>query len=136
MKNATITHIVIKVRDIAKSRPFYQKLCAILGLKEVRSSKQGFAYANGAFSIWVSKAKDATKHSRSAIGYDHVAFSASSRKQVDDLQKMLRYEKFRILYPAKEHPEYAPGYYSVSFFDPDGTILELLHLPKGKNSYG
>ena len=136
MRKATITHISIKVRDIEKSRRFYRKLCAALGMKEVRSSENGFAYANGAFSIWVSKAKDTTKHSRGIVGYDHVAFGASSRKQIDDLQKMLRREKFRILYPAEEHPEFAPGYYSLSFFDPDGTIMEILHLPKGKNSYG
>jgi catechol 2,3-dioxygenase-like lactoylglutathione lyase family enzyme len=136
MKKATITHVSIKVRDIEKSRRFYAKLCEALGMKEVRSSESGFAYANDEFSIWVGKAKDATKHSRGIVGYDHVAFSASSRKQVDDLQKMLKKEKFRILYPAEEHPEFAPGYYSVSFFDPDGTIMELLHLHKGKGAYG
>jgi catechol 2,3-dioxygenase-like lactoylglutathione lyase family enzyme len=136
MKKATMTHVVIKVRDIEKSRRFYAKLCAVLGLKEVRSSESGFAYANGAFSVWVGKAKDVTRHRRGIVGYDHVAFSAPSRKQVDDLQKMLRSEKFRILYPAEKHPEFAPGYYSISFYDPDGTIMELLYLPKGKDSYG
>jgi catechol 2,3-dioxygenase-like lactoylglutathione lyase family enzyme len=110
MKKATITHISIKVRDIEKSRRFYQKLCTSLSMKEVRSSERGFAYANSAFSIWVGKAKDTTKHSRGIVGYDHIAFSASSRKQVDDLQRMLRSEKFKILYPAEEHPEFAPPY--------------------------
>ena len=34
-----------------------------------------------------------------------------------------------------EVKEFAPGYYAVSFMDPDGTIWEFLHLPKGKG-YG
>jgi catechol 2,3-dioxygenase-like lactoylglutathione lyase family enzyme len=136
MKKSTISHVVIKVRDPGKSKPFYQSLCGMIGMKEVYSSKRGFAYANGAFSIWVSKARYETKHPRGTIGYDHIAFSASSRKQVYDLQKMLTKGRFRILYPAEEHPEFAPGYYSVSFFDPDGNIMEFLYLPKGRGSYG
>ncbi len=136
MAKATITHVVVKVRDLEAARPFYRSLCRIIGLKEVSSSKRGFAYANGKFSIWVGEARDKARHARGIVGYDHIAFSASSRKQVDDLQKMLNREKFRTLYPAGEHPEFAPGYYSVSFLDPDGIIMELLYLPKGKNSYG
>jgi len=136
MDKTRMSHTVIKVWNLEESRQFYRKLCGFMGLKLIRSSKSSFAYYNENFSIWVSKATKKAHFSRGNSGYDHVAFSASSRKQVDELQKMLKKEKARILYPAEEHSEFAPGYYSISFFDPDGTIMEFLYLPDGKNSYG
>ena len=125
---ARITHVVINTSDIKKSMTFYSKIFSFLGLKKVPNAP---AYWNDMFSFWLhGRAKG--RYVMEKVGYHHIAISASSRKQVDDMQRLLDKNKFETLYRAEEHPEYVPGYYSVSFKDPDGAVLELLYLPKGK----
>ena len=134
----TISHVVIHSSNIKASKLFYGKLCKFLGLKEILSDKTHVAYANESFSLWITQRpiKKGKPVRGSIAGYDHMAFSATSKNQVDALQMLLDKERFRVLYPAEVHPEYSPGYYSVSFFDPDDTILEFVYLPKSKNTYG
>ncbi len=128
---ARITHVVINVSDIKRSMKFYSKILPFLGLKRIPNSP---AYWNSTFSFWLHKRKK-TDYSMERIGYHHIAISASSRKRVDDMQRLLDKNKFSTLYRAEEHPEYVKGYYSVSFKDPDGLVIELLYLPRGRG-YG
>jgi catechol 2,3-dioxygenase-like lactoylglutathione lyase family enzyme len=125
---ARITHVVINASDIEKSMKFYNKIFSFLGLKKIPNAS---AYWNRTFSFWLHK-RAKGRYAMEEIGYHHIAISANSKKQVDDMQRLLDKNKFKTLYRAEEHPEYVPGYYSVSFKDPDGIVLELLYLPKGK----
>lgn len=135
MPKPAVSHIVVHVSDVARAHEFYVALFRFLKLKQIYSEKTSFAYYNSSLSVWVSRASKPGKFSRGKAGYDHIALRASSRKQVDELERMLKRERVKILYPAKEYKEFMPGYYAVSFMDPDGTIWEFLHLPKGKG-YG
>ena len=72
------------------------------------------------------KSVEANEQQTSA-GYNHIAFTAESRKQIIELQNILQKNNYKILYRAGAHPEFAPTYYSISFFDPDGTVIELVH---------
>jgi catechol 2,3-dioxygenase-like lactoylglutathione lyase family enzyme len=128
---ARITHVVINASDVKRSMKFYSKIFSLLGIKKIPNYP---AYWNGSFSFWLHKRKKG-KYAMEKVGYHHIAISASSRKQVDDMQKLLDKYSFKTLYRAEEHPEYQPGYYSVSFKDPDGIVLELLYLPR-KKGYG
>ncbi len=128
---ARISHVVINVSDMKKSMKFYGKIFTFLGLRRIPNAP---AYWNSEFSFWLHKRSKA-KYNFESIGYHHIALSASSRKQVNDMQKLLDKNDFTTLYRAEEHPEYEKGYYSVSFKDPDGLVIELLHLPKGRG-YG
>lgn len=98
----------------------------------MKSDRSTAGYTNGKMTFWFHKCAPNSarqKFKRGKPGYDHIAFGAESRKQVDELQKLLRKNRFRILYPAAAHPEFTPDYYSISFKDPDGTIIELVHPP-------
>ena len=43
--------------------------------------------------------------------------------------------KARIIHPPEESKQFAPGYYSVLFEDPDGIRVEFNHVP-GKGHLG
>ncbi|MDE1869061.1 MAG: VOC family protein [Candidatus Micrarchaeota archaeon] len=135
MPGSRISHVVINVSSVGRSRGFYAILARSLGLRRIRNSKDSIAYANGFFSLWVSEPMK-RKRRQWGYGYDHIAFSASSRRQVDELEKRLRRAGYTIHWQAKEHPEYAKGYYSMTFRDPDGVLMELLYLPRTKGSFG
>jgi glyoxylase I family protein len=131
-KKTMVAHVVVSVGDIKKSRAFYDKVLGFLGFKLIASGRSLAGYGNGQMTFWLHAvpktfAKQCFKRNRP--GYDHVALGAESRAQIDRMQCLLKKERFSILYPAAKHPEFTPDYYSVSFKDPDGTIIELVHPP-------
>jgi len=129
-KKISISHACIYVSSIKKAREFYDKIMKFLGFKIIDESKSHIGYGNDRAGIWLWQAKNKLRDKvRSRPSYDHIALRTDSRHDIDELQKLLKKNGFKILYPAEEHPELAPGYYSVSFFDPDGTTIELLYLP-------
>jgi catechol 2,3-dioxygenase-like lactoylglutathione lyase family enzyme len=71
----------------------------------------------------------ADKFHRHRVGLCEIAFSAESRKQIDDLARQISANGGRVTDLPKEY-DYQPGYYAVFFTDPDGMKLELVHVPK------
>jgi catechol 2,3-dioxygenase-like lactoylglutathione lyase family enzyme len=63
------------------------------------------------------------------VGVHHVAFAASSRAAVDECAGWVADQGMTIESGPEEYG-YAPGYYAVFFYDPDGIKLELVHLPE------
>jgi len=58
----------------------------------------------------------------------HVCFRARERGDVDQAHAFLEQIGAHIVH-APQPDNYAPGYYSVLFEDPDGTRLEINHVP-------
>jgi|SRR3989338_1112016 len=132
MTKTTVDHIVINISDENISKEFYSKILGFLGFKIVKESKitesgrSFIGYGKDGVGVWLRKSVDVSKQQTYA-GYNHIAFAAESRKQIIELQNMLQKNNYKILYRAGAHPEFAPTYYSISFFDPDGTVIELVH---------
>jgi catechol 2,3-dioxygenase-like lactoylglutathione lyase family enzyme len=124
-----IRHVTIRVKSVSRARRFYDRVMSLLGYSLGEAEGDFAGYFGGKDSVWLWQVRGKTRPKRSEPGIDHVAFNAQSRAAVDAMQRLLRKNRFRILYPAEDHPEFVPGYYSVSFRDPDGNILELVHLP-------
>ena len=57
-----------------------------------------------------------------------MCFRARSREDVDRVYEFLKEIGADIVRPPEEGP-WAPGYYSLSFRDPEGIRLELNHVP-------
>ena len=65
---------------------------------------------------------------QSRVGLHHICFRARSREDVDTLAEKLRQMEASIVRGPNES-NWAPGYYSVLFEDPDGIRLEINHVP-------
>lgn len=126
-----IAHVQLTVSDFAKSKPFYEKLLAFLGLTPVMDF-EGFYYCvGGRTGVAISSADDAHRGERFVqrrVGLHHVCFRARERADVDAVHAMLVGMGATIVH-APEEASFAPGYYSVLFEDPDGIRLEVNHVP-------
>ena len=92
-------HIKIVVKNIKKSKKFYQNFFEFLNYKKISEKPYGIAYVtpNG-FGIWIAQAehkKPAYKFS--APGLHHLCFKAKTKKQVDWLYKFLIKNKVKNL---------------------------------------
>jgi catechol 2,3-dioxygenase-like lactoylglutathione lyase family enzyme len=67
-------------------------------------------------------------------GLHHLCFRAKSREDVDAIYATALELKARIIRPPTE-TDWAPGYYSVLFEDPDGIRIEANFVP-GKGHLG
>jgi glyoxylase I family protein len=94
--------------------------------------KRGTGYFHDRGSVWIQEADPSFRGEsfhRHRIGLCEIAFEADSRAQIDRLAPEIEVHGGSITDSPREY-DYAPGYYSVFFTDPDGLKLELVHLPR------
>ena len=132
-----IAHVILTVSNFDACRPFYEKLLVFLGLTPVLNA-DGFLYCvGGRTAVGIMQAEDAHRHARFVqlrVGLHHVCFRARERADVDELHGFLVTLGAKIIRAPRED-QWAPGYYSILFEDPDGIRLELNHVP-GKGLLG
>jgi len=126
-----IAHIFITAGNFEASRDFYSKLLPFLGLKVVADTPSIYYCVGGrtGFGIEAPSQSDRGKRFRQGtVGLHHVCFRARERADVDEANAFLTRIGAHIVH-APQQDNFAPGYYSVLFEDPDGTRLEINHVP-------
>jgi catechol 2,3-dioxygenase-like lactoylglutathione lyase family enzyme len=122
-----IDHLVIRVRDCARSKDFYNKVLGFLGFELKYEFGDAAGWSNGKTLFWIGEADAEGKkhpHRIGNIGFHHYAFELSKHQDVDDLYAFLRQHDVTVVDPPADYPEYGEGYYAVYFLDPDGLKLE------------
>jgi len=124
-----LDHIGFSVADFAKSRDFYVRALAALGLQKLAefTAPQGGAHAGfgaeGKPFFWIG-AGDKPK------GGLHVAFAAASRAEVDEFYSAAIAAGGRDNGGPGLRPEYHANYYGAFILDPDGNNIEAVcHTP-------
>ena len=103
-------------------------------MRRRRISRKPFArlyYVGGRTAVGIVAADPAHRGERfvqQRLGLHHLCFRARERADVDALYELLKTLDATIVHPPEEGP-WAPRYYSVLFEDPDGTRLEMNHVP-------
>jgi glyoxylase I family protein len=133
-----VAHIDIVVGDLARSLAFYRGLLEPLGWWTsgtiVGERGERVVYLQGADRTQLglreppAGAAPPRPPDRYDVGLHHLAFRAVSRELVLDRASWLR-ERGAAIESGPEEHDYAPGYFAVFFFDPDGLKLEVVHLP-------
>jgi catechol 2,3-dioxygenase-like lactoylglutathione lyase family enzyme len=134
-----IAHIQLTVRDPARCLPFWEKLCHFLEMKTLIKG-DAVLYCIGSRTGILVRGAPADKRDRhydqDASGLHHFCFRARERADVDAVHRFLVDELHaHIVHAPEEGPQFAPGYYSVLFEDPDGIRVEVNHVP-GKGHFG
>ena len=122
-KRATIDHITVGVSDLARSRAFYERALAPLGLTDVQTAE---ALPN--------EVEFGTREEHSfAISTDyptgaavHVAFGAQSTEQVDAFHAAALAAGGTDNGAPGLRPEYSERYYGAFVLDPDGHNVEAV----------
>jgi catechol 2,3-dioxygenase-like lactoylglutathione lyase family enzyme len=133
-----IAHIIVTVSRFDECVAFYRRLLPCLGLNRIVHDQEDFFYCiGGRTGFGVSRAGDhyrQEKFDQRRPGLHHVCFRARSREHVDAVWRLASELGARIV-RAPEHGNWAPGYYSALFEDPDGVRLEINNIP-GKGLLG
>jgi catechol 2,3-dioxygenase-like lactoylglutathione lyase family enzyme len=128
-----IAHIQLTVNDPGRCVPFWERLCHFLGMRTLIKG-DGVVYCiGGRTGILVRGAppeKRGVPFDQDRSGLHHLCFRARSREDVDAIHRFLvEGLGARIVHPPEEAPQFAPGYYSVLFEDPDGIRVEANFVP-------
>jgi glyoxylase I family protein len=84
-------------------------------------------------TFWQAKADlSDRKHFDYAPGLHHLAFTATSRQQVDEFYQLLLKLNAHIVDAPTEY-DYSPGYYAVFFRDPDNIRIEFVYVPSSQS---
>ena len=126
-----VAHIQLTVSDMERSVPFYETLLRSMEMIVLVKSPQFFYCIGGRTGVAISpiehEFKDQPFNQRRA-GLHHLCFRAKSRDDVDAIYKTALELKARIV-RAPIESNWAPGYYSVLFEDPDGIRIEANFVP-------
>ena len=126
-----IDHIYVAVRDLARSKAFYDRAMPVLGFRKREAAIGGdrhVLYHNRHFGYVLRPAsKDTPEHDPYAPGLHHFCFRVVDEVAVDRVAKGLRDEGVDATAP-RYYPEYDPDYYATFFEDPDGIRLEVTNF--------
>ncbi len=126
-----IAHIQLTVSNMAISVPFYRTLLTSLEMQIVADEDGYFYGVGGRTGIVLAPAKsgaESVEFNQDNIGLHHLCFRARSRQDVDEIYAVALELGAKIIRVPRED-DWAPGYYSVLFEDPDGIRIEANHVP-------
>ncbi len=117
-------HISFGVRDIARSRRFYDAALAPLGFSALSVGDNSLGYGKDAAALWLSlSASPVPADPRSGL---HVCFTAPSRAAVGEFHRAVLATGGRDNGAPGLRADYGPTYYAAYVVDPDGYRLEAL----------
>jgi catechol 2,3-dioxygenase-like lactoylglutathione lyase family enzyme len=119
-------HISIGVRDIARSRAFYDRALAAIGYKRLSAGEDSLRYGEEAVAFWIGLTDSPVPDDpKSGL---HVCFAAP------DCGSVARFHAAALAAGGRDNgkpgirADYGPNYYAAYVVDPDGYRLEALHL--------
>jgi catechol 2,3-dioxygenase-like lactoylglutathione lyase family enzyme len=117
-------HISIGVRDIARSKRFYDAALKPLGLvcKSADAGSLGYGGDDG-IGLWIGASdQPVPAHDKSNL---HFCLAASTRKSVDQFHAAALKQGGRDNGAPGVRKDYSPTYYAAFVVDPDGYRLEV-----------
>lgn len=126
-----IAHIQLCVSDMSRSYPFYTRLLSSMGMKAIIDDENYVYYVGAKTGVAIVPASEDLKQTgfrQGSVGLHHVCFRAKSNKDVDEMCDLAKQLNAKII-RQPQISQFAPGYYSTLFEDPDGIRIEVNHVP-------
>ncbi len=127
-----IAHIQLTVNDVERSTRFYEPLLGFFEMKTLIKSPQYFYAIGSRTGIAISPVDERHQGERfdqRRVGLHHVCLRARSREDVDDIWRFVETLEGVTTVHGPQEDQWAPGYYSILFEDPDGIRLEVNFVP-------
>jgi catechol 2,3-dioxygenase-like lactoylglutathione lyase family enzyme len=117
-----IDHVSIGVRDIAKSKQFYDAALKPLGYQCLSKGEGSLGYGSEAVTLWISAVdRPVPPDMKSGL---HFCFTAPDRRSVDAFHAAALKTGGRDNGKPGLRDDYGPGYYAAFVVDPDGYRIE------------
>jgi catechol 2,3-dioxygenase-like lactoylglutathione lyase family enzyme len=127
-----IAHIYLTVGNYEACAAFYRRLLPFLGLTfVVRDTAESLYCIGGRTGFGITRASPEFSGERvrqERPGLHHLCFRARSREDIDAVHALVK-ELGATIIRAPEEGQWAPGYYSILFEDPDGARIEVNYIP-------
>ena len=126
-----IAHVYLTVRDFDVCLPFYEKLLEFFEMRCLVETDDLYYCVGSRTGVGIRRASNqhqGTSFDPTRSGLHHLCFRARSREDVDRIHDFVTRLGARVVHPPRED-DWAPGYYSVLFEDPDGMRLEVNFVP-------
>ena len=134
-----IAHIQLTVSNPGACLPFWERLCHFLEMQTLLRNEEAIYCVGSRTGILVRGAPPENRDYRfdqDRAGLHHLCFRARSREDVDEIGRFVAEElAAKVVHGPEEGSQFAPGYYSVLFEDPDGIRVEVNYVP-GKGHLG
>jgi len=133
-----VAHIQLTVNDPARCLPFWEKLCHFFEMRTLIQNENTLYCIGGRTGILVHGApagRNGGPFDQLRSGLHHFCLRARSAEDVDKVARFAEEIGATIVHPAEEGSQFAPGYYSVLFEDPDGIRIEVNYVP-GQGHFG
>ena len=115
-----IDHLKLHVRDVERSRAFYEAALAPLGYRVMLEPAPGnVGMGADRPDFWLAFDPEAT-------GFAHVAFRADTTELVDAFHRAAHDAGGRDNGAPGPRPQYHPRYYGAFVLDPDGNNVEAV----------
>jgi len=124
-----IAHISIGVRDIERSKRFYDAVLEPLGYQCLRAARSlvGYGYGRDSISFWVFQAeRPVSPDEKSGL---HFCFAAPNAAAVDAFHAAALHAGGHDNGAPGLRPIYGPDYYAAFIIDPDGYRIEAYYGP-------
>ena len=133
-----IAHIQLTVSEPARCLAFWDRLCHFFQMRTLIQNENTLYCLGSRTGILVRGAPAGRKggaFDQLRVGLHHFCLRARSREDVDAVARFAEEIGAKIVHPAEEGSQFAPGYYSALFEDPDGIRIEVNYVP-GKGHFG
>lgn len=115
-------HISIGVRDITKTKRFYDAVLRPLGYECLSQGESALGYGRGAVALWIYGAeRPVPADEKSGL---HFCFSAPTRTSVDSFYAAALNSGGKENGPPGIRADYDANYYAAFVIDPDGYRIE------------
>jgi len=123
-----LDHVSLSVSDYARSKAFYEKALAPLGVTAMMEFGQACGFGRGKPEFWIGHGPASFQKPEhlSPITPVHVAFAAQNRAQVDAFYQAAMAAGARDFGPPGIRAHYHPNYYGAFVLDPDGHDVEAV----------
>lgn len=118
-------HIALKVKDVARSKNFYQD---ILGMNVVwEPDPQNVYLSSGWDNLALHEAPQKYAPGGPEQQLDHLGFVVETVERVKELEREFQTKGVKIVHPFKIHRDGSASFYCA---DPDGIVIQMLYEPK------
>ncbi|HWH78189.1 MAG TPA: VOC family protein [Candidatus Binatus sp.] len=117
-------HIALKVRDVGRSKKFYQD---ILGMDVVWEPDPLNVYlTSGCDNLAIHGMTESFAENAADRQLDHLGFLVETSERVKELEREFLAQGVPIVHPFKIHRDGSASFYCA---DPDGIVIQLLYEP-------
>lgn len=123
-----IDHITLAVSDYPRSRTFYEKALAPLGIKLLMDFGKVCGFGREKPELWVGEGPTTFQRAEDLkhITPVHVAFAARSREEVGAFHRAALAAGAKDYGAPGVRAHYHPNYYGAFVLDPDGHDIEAV----------